>query len=158
MTNRIAPEGKHGRSHRGRPLTQDILPKRGRVSRGIAEEATRELAWLNTGNGVQLMSVQPLAPPIALQPTPLSSLPAVNPLHSASFHQRQLDAYLKVSQSGCSGCNENIYCFVLRFIRIWSGYNWRSPLGLMFMPRLVHIHLDQYEVSGLDLDIVLLCI
>ncbi|XP_064399696.1 uncharacterized protein LOC135346112 [Halichondria panicea] len=96
VNNQIAPAEKHGRNHRGRPLTRDGLPISGRVSRGVAEEVTRELAWLNTGNGVQLMSIQPLAPPIPMQRTPLSTLPSVNPLHSASYQQRQLDAYLKI--------------------------------------------------------------
>lgn len=126
QSNRIAPNQiKHGRSHRGRPLHQDGLPISGRASRSVAEQATQELAWLNTGNGVQLMSIQPLAPPLALQPTPLSSLPAVNPLHSVRLQQRQLDAYLKVFVtihiSMYIAHYLTIYC-IYRFTRIWRDY------------------------------------
>ena len=101
-TNRIAPSDeeprrKYGRSPRGRPLAQEGLPISGRAPRAIADETTRELAWLNTGNGVQLMSIQPIAPPMANTSTLTPGLPVVSPLHSPSFQQRQLEAYLKVS-------------------------------------------------------------
>ena len=66
---------KGGRSQRGRPFTQQSLVDGGgggRVSRGVAYDTQRELAWLDTGGGgVQLMRFQPIPPPTySLPPHP----------------------------------------------------------------------------------------
>ena len=109
-TARHSKKFKSGRSQRGRPLTQSGLPTSGRSSRGVAKDVRQELAWMNTGNGVQLMSIQPIAPPplqpqlISMQPRPppvaWEKLPSLNQVHSQNFTQRQLETYLKVSSTG----------------------------------------------------------
>ena len=44
---------------RARPLTQSRLTS-GRAARSTEFDARRELAWMSTGNGVQLISIQPM--------------------------------------------------------------------------------------------------
>ena len=44
---------------RARPLTQSNLVN-GRLARNIEHDTRRELAWMSTGNGVQLISIQPM--------------------------------------------------------------------------------------------------
>lgn len=58
---------KHGRSLRGRPFSRDhrggggMLGVSGRRSRGVASDVQRELAWMDTPGGVQLMRIQVLS-------------------------------------------------------------------------------------------------
>lgn len=108
-----------GRNQRGRPFTQQSLAGGGRVSRGVAYDAQRELAWLDTGgDGVQLMHFQPISSPaLPTYPHPLphphqaiqvqphlqpqamltqEKLPNISALQSSSYTQRQLETYFKV--------------------------------------------------------------
>ena len=63
MGSRGGSRMKHGRSHRGRPFSRDhgrqsTLGVSGRRSRGVAADVQRELAWMDTPGGVQLMRIQ----------------------------------------------------------------------------------------------------
>ena len=65
MGSRGGSRMKHGRSHRGRPFSRDhrrqsTLGVSGRRSRGVAADVQRELAWMDTPGGVQLMRIQVL--------------------------------------------------------------------------------------------------
>lgn len=58
--SRMGSRQKRGRSQRGRPLTreQSQLATSGRRSRAVSRDVHRELAWMETPGGVQLMSIQ----------------------------------------------------------------------------------------------------
>ena len=63
MGSRGGSRMKHGRSQRGRPFSRDhgrqsTLGVSGRRSRGVAADVQRELAWMDTPGGVQLMRIQ----------------------------------------------------------------------------------------------------
>lgn len=67
---------KLGRNQRARPLTR--LVTTGRMSRRVAVEAQKELAWMDTGMGVQLMKVQP----VQVSVVSLKAQPSYNKLKS----------------------------------------------------------------------------
>ena len=60
LSSRTGSRQKHGRSQRGRPFSreQSQLATSGRRSRAIGREVQRELAWMDTPGGVQLMRIQ----------------------------------------------------------------------------------------------------
>lgn len=142
---------KGGRSQRGRPFSQQSMVGGGRVSRGVAQDARQELAWMDTGaGGVQLMRVQPLVtapppmyslpptasvPPVQVQPRPQGvgslaqeKLPALNSAQTQSFTQRQLETYFRVSRCDRKSACLKDGCFpISRFIKRWRDYSCTMP-------------------------------
>lgn len=57
---------KLGRSQRVWPMP--VLSTSGRQSRAIAQHVHREFAWMDTPQGVQLLSIQPIQPALQSQP------------------------------------------------------------------------------------------
>ena len=60
LASRTSSRQKQGRSQRGRPFSreQSHLTTSGRRSRAIGRDVQRELAWMETPGGVQLMRIQ----------------------------------------------------------------------------------------------------